>query len=1330
MSERNISIAVRAHTKLIREISDDFKGNKRRQKEDLRRAYGTRVMVLDTETTTDEFQNLKFGQAYIYEGKHYQAHLIAGEPAEKHLFYGDDLTENELGILAEYASRKALSISPRQEFIDNVFWQELVENGTVLVCFNLPFDLSRLAIKVRTFAKGKHKDKFEFTLSESSYKPTILLKPIDSKKAFVELRFPTRQKRQSERIPFRPGRFLDLKTLVFGLTNESHSLESACRLYGTEQGKQAVSEHGQITADYLEYNTGDIIATWELYCKAKEEFDRHPIDLEAGKAYSPASIGKAYYKALGVMPLKQKQTDFPDELLGYAMAAYYGGRAECHFRNKPVKVFHTDVTSMYPSVFTLQRLWDWVIAERLEYVDATEEFRKLISGLCLESLFMQEIWQQIPGLVLVRPDHDLLPVRAKYGEGAGYQIGLNYLSIADEILKEAGTEGMWYTLADIVAAKILSGKTPEILKAYRITPRGKQSGLQSLKLRGEIEVDPASDNFFKKVIEKRKAVKKVVREKGDNNDALQMFLKILANSTSYGVYIELNRDELPENASIEVFGLDHFNPRQNEEFEKAGKFYNPLIAVMITGAARLILAMMERTTKDLGGTFAFCDTDSMSVIDLANDKPELIGQNLVKKFQCLLPFDRPPFGENDSLLEAETYNWGRTDWNKDSDDGNLKRDQYYPLYCFMVSAKRYVLYNLVPDGQSSNKIVIRKKSDHGLGHLTSPIPYGRKDDWINEVWKWLLSREHDLPYKEPEWFYVPAFAQSSISKPSIFDIFNRDESKPYHELIKPANFFLVSYPQSGVLNRTCVDRFYCRLHKKIGLNFCDQKGRCEYSKGCYANLHTIPISSFRKDFSDWNRFAWFDKNTKEPVKLQSSQNRSKYSIQKELQFKAEKDLKETFPKLKGAERLKKLKWLKEWHAKNTMLQSNQTAGFCKVEVVIKNYFDFIGNYATHPELKYDGPDEQICRRDTKGLLQRTHVLVKSIKHIGKEAETIQDAEEEAILPEETGTQQMHYQPTEKKTTAMRFTEKGWKHLLPVLREKAKPRKEWAGNLGITERHLKRILSQGKVPSPDLCERILEQCKAENISRPSSGKPTPARFEESPFLVSRLWDMAKQSVNMAEFESRFPKNTFALYGTKYVYETPEVKAYMAEIREQKHEREKQEKVRAIHDLKITGVDLVSADHPVVTFDVEDIVEFCAAHKVGKNYCQLNVKLKDSRIFSVPRKNNELAFRLGLLPTPFKLFHEYEKRGEIQRKEKNGFAAEYTPFVPYSQNPQISLEAVVGHYGLAIVEMIEKIRRGNIPPKKGSQLHRKTFLDGYAVWKLYLKEIEPRIQKGGA
>jgi hypothetical protein len=48
--------------------------------------------------------------------------------------------------------------------------------------------------------------------------------------------------------------------------------------------------------------------------------------------------------------------------------------------------------------------------------------------------------------------------------------------------------------------------------------------------------------------------------------------------------------------------------------EEAGEYCFPPIAACITGAARLMLALLEPTISDAGGTWMFCDTDSMAIV--------------------------------------------------------------------------------------------------------------------------------------------------------------------------------------------------------------------------------------------------------------------------------------------------------------------------------------------------------------------------------------------------------------------------------------------------------------------------------------------------------------------------------------------------------------------------------------------------------------------------------------------------------------------------------------------------------------------------------------------
>src|SRR4051794_36332179 len=108
---------------------------------------------------------------------------------------------------------------------------------------------------------------------------------------------------------------------------------------------------------------------------------------------------------------------------------------------------------------------------------------------------------------------------------------------------------MWFTLADVLAAKMLTGRTPRILRALRFTAREVQPDLHSIDVigRGEYRIDPAADDFYRRLIDLRTDVRTAQQEARDAGDDLanrldaeQQALKITANATSYGIFVELN----------------------------------------------------------------------------------------------------------------------------------------------------------------------------------------------------------------------------------------------------------------------------------------------------------------------------------------------------------------------------------------------------------------------------------------------------------------------------------------------------------------------------------------------------------------------------------------------------------------------------------------------------------------------------------------------------------------------------------------------------------------------------------------------------------------------
>ena len=337
---------------------------------------GGRVLVFDAETTTDRLLNLLVGCFRIYE-------WVAGEYrlVIEGLIVGDVLTPAQILTVEVYARDRGLRVYTRDTFVWQVFLPEVYVLGTLCVGFNLPFDLSRLAIRAVT-GRGRWRDRFTFYLVPSTSDPLMPSKsspPIrmmarDSRSAFIEFgsyRSGRHRRHEAKGHTVFRGRFLDLRTLAGALTGEGHSLESACEAFGVQHGKVRTERHGVVTEDYLDYNRRDVQATWELYLALLEEWHRHPfaevptpVEVERSpaaflitRAYSPASICKAYLRVMNIRPRLKHQRGFPKRFLGRAMVAYFGGRSECHIRRQVIPVTYLDVLSEYPTVCALMGLW-------------------------------------------------------------------------------------------------------------------------------------------------------------------------------------------------------------------------------------------------------------------------------------------------------------------------------------------------------------------------------------------------------------------------------------------------------------------------------------------------------------------------------------------------------------------------------------------------------------------------------------------------------------------------------------------------------------------------------------------------------------------------------------------------------------------------------------------------------------------------------------------------------------------------------------------------------------------------------------------------------------
>jgi hypothetical protein len=697
-----------------------------------------RVIVFDTETTSDCRQTLKIGYFKVYHAGYFQHHGRFYDPSM--------LDEKETQIIKSCAENDGIPLYEAAEFVDRVFYPEVFGRKALCIGFNLSFDISRLAIAAGQSRKA-NRGGFTLTLSEKEYNPPIIIKQMGAAHSF---KFSTTVSNQ--RSWYFPGYFLDVQTLAEVLLKEEKlSLARVCEILNTPHKKLDGGEHGRVTAKYLEYNIQDVVCTYEAYTALIKELSRYGIALPPTRIFSSASLGKHVLTQLGIKPLFECQPDFPPELLGHIMTAYYGGRTECKIRKTPTRVTGLDFTSMYPSVTMLMGLWQYIIADSVRTEDATADARALLSRIDLSSLLDGDIWKDFVILVKVLPEEDIFPVRSDYkGDNAGLNVGINYLT---------SSVPLWYALPDVIASKLLTGKAPKIIEAIRFIPKGIQAGLNPSKI-VDIAIDPVNDNLIQILVEERQKIRSLIKTMQDTDpgskhlSSREHAMKILVNAMSYGIFIQLDKEETK--STIEVHALDQFTTDESY-YEKPGNFFHPILGVVITAGSRLFLAMAEAKTIELGAHHAYMDTDSIFV-------PVELAPTIADFFQSLNPYQ--------------------------VDIDLLKQDKINQIF-YGISSKRYVLYRY--DGE---QIEIKDYKLHGLGHLTNPLP-NKKINWQEEIWRDLLLLHYnkisrmDIDQKYTNLYAVAKMTISTSHVYSRFKVINN--GKEWRDQVKPFNFFNLGF---------------------------------------------------------------------------------------------------------------------------------------------------------------------------------------------------------------------------------------------------------------------------------------------------------------------------------------------------------------------------------------------------------------------------------------------------------------------------------------------------------------------------------------------------------
>jgi hypothetical protein len=264
------------------------------------------VLVFDCETRTTPDQRLRFGGYQL---------RYKGEIWERGAFYEPDvLSEDEIATLQQIIDDERsnsdgvpIHLRKRSEFVDETLYRSAYAVGAQIVGFNLPFDLSRLAIRYAS-ARRSMKGGFSLTLSEDW--PPVAVKHLSQRAALIRFTgdrpaadataeeesedgsdAETPDETETKIGPDR-GYFVDVKTLAAALTSRSHSLASLSELLRVPTPKKESDEHGgALTPEYIRYGLRDVQTTWECFDHLARRFASFGLH-ETG-LYEPVQRGQS-----------------------------------------------------------------------------------------------------------------------------------------------------------------------------------------------------------------------------------------------------------------------------------------------------------------------------------------------------------------------------------------------------------------------------------------------------------------------------------------------------------------------------------------------------------------------------------------------------------------------------------------------------------------------------------------------------------------------------------------------------------------------------------------------------------------------------------------------------------------------------------------------------------------------------------------------------------------------------------------------------------------------------------------------------------------------------
>ena len=318
---------------------------------------------------------------------------------------------------------------------------------------------------------------------------------------------------------------------------------------------------------------------------------------------------------------------------------------------------------------------------------------------------------------------------------------------------------MVYAWGDVVAAAVLSGQVPNIRRATRLAPVGREAGLRErLPVLPGLVLDVDDDPVVRLVQHRR-----LLRTAGRLSEAA--LLRVVANALCFGILARF--DECRRGSG-----------RTTRLGERPGPWNFLPLASSVTAGTHLLLAVFEAMVRARGGCAVYCDTDSWLVpasrlggtfhLPDGSEVRELPWPVLAEITACFEPL---------GIVGRDMPVWKCERGTAES-----------PLRSVVFGAKRHVEFVIDDDGE----VVVVERTDANLGGFyADPAGMcGRTDDkgraWslaaVRREVVYALSRQKDTtravrtaaPWDDGQPRPFPALFRRAVVSPEVLESLPRE----------------------------------------------------------------------------------------------------------------------------------------------------------------------------------------------------------------------------------------------------------------------------------------------------------------------------------------------------------------------------------------------------------------------------------------------------------------------------------------------------------------------------------------------------------------------------